>query len=99
MHPRQSSTRYHPVSGKIAMFEWASSMRDSRVVPERLRPTIKMGESVDRVMPFDCVVSASDSDIKRSSMSRVFLTKSNLRPHLDWHLSTYRENAVEVAMR
>jgi hypothetical protein len=40
-------------------------MRESRVVPLRLIPTMKIGESIEDVVGFECVAPASGSDIKK----------------------------------
>jgi hypothetical protein len=40
-------------------------MRESRLVPPRLRPTMKIGDSVEDFVFFECVASRCSSDIKK----------------------------------
>lgn len=59
------------------MFECAFSMRERSVVPARLRPTMKMGESVEEVFPLDCVAPPCSSDVKK--LPRLLLRLVSLR--------------------
>ena len=55
-------------------------MRERRVVPLRLMPTMKMGESVEDVVGFKCVAPASVSDIKEDPLAllpRLVLSRRN----------------------
>jgi len=59
-------------------------MRESRVVPLRLIPTMKIGESVENVVGFEWVAPASGSDIKKipQRLPRFVLLQMQLRTWL-----------------
>jgi hypothetical protein len=57
-------------------------MRDSRVVPLRLRPTMKIGESVENFVGFNCVASTSGSDNKKISPLLPRLAVPQVQLHL-----------------